>query len=119
MHGALGKGEDSGFAGFFFGERAAPFLAGGYAAGVFSVLLAVDPLEEGIKQEITYKDAKREIHIELHETSLELVRMPSPYNEIVGAENQKSPEKFVKNLLRGGAGIPSWEGGLGMGQYPA
>jgi hypothetical protein len=39
-------------AGWFGGEGAA-FLASGDAAGVISVLFAVDPLEEDIEQEVT------------------------------------------------------------------
>jgi len=39
-------------AGLFGGEGVA-FLAGSDAAGVISVFFAVDPLEEGVEQEVT------------------------------------------------------------------
>ena len=39
----------------------------GVAAGVVSVLLAVDPLEQDIEQEVTAENAKREEHGKRHE----------------------------------------------------
>jgi hypothetical protein len=50
--------------GLFNGEGAA-FLAC-YAAGIVSVLLAVDPLEQDVKQEVTTKNAERKKHRERH-----------------------------------------------------
>ncbi len=41
-----------------FGRKGAAFLAGGDAAGVVSVLFAVDPLEQDVEQEVTAKNAK-------------------------------------------------------------
>jgi hypothetical protein len=50
----------------FGGDGAAFFAASGDAAGVLSVLLAVDPLEQDIEKEITAKNAKREKHGKRH-----------------------------------------------------
>ena len=52
-------------AGLFGGEGAA-FFACGDAAGVLSIFFAVDPLEEGVEQEITAENAKREEHGKRH-----------------------------------------------------
>ena len=49
-----------------FGGNGAAFLAGGDAAGVLSVLFAVDPLEEDVEQEITAENAEREEHGKRH-----------------------------------------------------
>ena len=49
-----------------FGGGGAAFLAGGDAAGVLSVLFAVDPLEEGVEQEVTAKNGEREKHRKRH-----------------------------------------------------
>ena len=50
----------------WFGRKSEAFRAGGEAAGVLSVLFAVDPLEEAVEQEITAKNTKREKHRERH-----------------------------------------------------
>jgi hypothetical protein len=49
-----------------FGREGAAFLAGGDAAGVLPVFFAVDPLEEGVEQEITAKNGEREKHRKRH-----------------------------------------------------
>ena len=58
----LRKRDHLGLCNFFGGERAVSLTACGDATGVFPVLLTVDPLEEGVEQEITAKNAKREEH---------------------------------------------------------
>lgn len=60
LHGALRKRDHLGLYNFFGGERAVSLAACGDATGMSSVLLTVDPLEEGVEQEITAKNAKRE-----------------------------------------------------------
>lgn len=62
---ALRKREYARVAGLFGGESAA-FLAGGDAAGVLSVLFAVDPLEQDAEEEVTAKNAECEKHRERH-----------------------------------------------------
>jgi hypothetical protein len=79
------------------GESAAFFAAGGRAAGVVSVLLAVDPLEQDIKQKVTAKNAKRQEDCKRHRSLTRLARTGSPDEGIVGTERLKS--------LRGLSGI--------------
>jgi len=62
----LRKREYARLADFFVGEGRAFLAAGGHAAGVFSVLFAVYPLEQDIEQEVTSKDAKRQKHRKRH-----------------------------------------------------
>src|SRR6266478_4864744 len=58
VHGALRERENARLIGLLAGDGTA-FLAGGDAAGVLSVLFAVDPLEEDVEQEVTSENAKR------------------------------------------------------------
>jgi hypothetical protein len=66
MDRALGKREYARLADFFGGEGGASLAACGRAAGVFSVLLTVYPLEQGIKQKVTSKNAKRQKYRKRH-----------------------------------------------------
>ena len=62
----LRKRECARLAGSFGGEGAASLAACGRAAGVFSVLLTVDPLKQDIEQKVTAKNAKRQKHCKRH-----------------------------------------------------
>jgi 16S rRNA G966 N2-methylase RsmD len=66
MHGALRERENARLADFFGGEGAASLAACSRAAGVISVLLTVYPLKQGIEQEVTSKNAKRQKHRKRH-----------------------------------------------------
>ena len=77
LHGALGKREYAGFFDTFAGGGLAVLTAGGCAAGVFAVFLAVGPLEEGIEQEVTAKNAKPQKYGDGHRSSPEPVCMTS------------------------------------------
>jgi hypothetical protein len=59
------KGDYAGLCGFF-GESAAFLAAGGRAAAMVSVLLAVDPLEQDVEQEVTAKNANRQKYGKRH-----------------------------------------------------
>jgi hypothetical protein len=61
MHRVLRKRDYAGLSDFF-GEGAAFLAAGGHAASMFSVLLAVDPLKQDVQQKVTAKNAKRQKH---------------------------------------------------------
>jgi hypothetical protein len=69
LHDALRKREYVGFFDTFAGEGLALLTAGGYATGVFSVLFAVDPLEEDVEQEVTAKNAKPQKNCNRHRAS--------------------------------------------------
>jgi hypothetical protein len=62
----LRKREYARLSDFLVGEGAVFLAAGGHAAGVFSVLFAVYPLEQDIEQEVTSEDAKRQKHCKGH-----------------------------------------------------
>jgi hypothetical protein len=62
MHGALRKREYARFFDLLIGWDAAPVAVGGQAAWAISVLLAVNPLVQGIEQEVAAKNTKREKH---------------------------------------------------------
>jgi hypothetical protein len=78
------------------------FLAGcGGAAGMFSALFAVDPLEEDIEQKVTAQNAKRQENRKRHADLTRTGVHSSPNEKRVEAEALKSPEKFMKILLGG------------------
>jgi hypothetical protein len=62
----LRKREYARLSDFLAGEGAAFLAAGGYAAGVFSVLLTVYPLEQDVEQTVTSEDAKRQKYCKRH-----------------------------------------------------
>jgi hypothetical protein len=66
MHSALGKREYTRLFDLFVGEGRAFLAAGGHAAGVFSVLLTVYPLEHDVEQTVTSEDAKRQKYCKRH-----------------------------------------------------
>jgi hypothetical protein len=76
LHGGLGKREYAGF-NRFAGQGLAVLTACGYAAGVFAVFLAVDPLEQDVEQEVAAKNAKRQKYGDRHRTSRGPVCMTS------------------------------------------
>jgi hypothetical protein len=61
-HRSLGKRDYPCLSDLSSGESAAFLPAGSQAAGTISVLLAVRPLKQDIKQEVTPKNAKRQKH---------------------------------------------------------
>jgi hypothetical protein len=67
LHGALMKRQYPGSFVVIAGEGAAFLGAGGRAAGMVSVLFAVDPLEEDIEKEVATKDANRQKNCEGHD----------------------------------------------------
>jgi hypothetical protein len=81
------------------GKGAAFLTAGGQATGAISVLLAVDPLEQDIKHEVTAKNAKRQEHRDGH--------VGLPRTDTDGFQGQgksrggtlENPEMFVRNSL--------------------
>jgi hypothetical protein len=71
----------------------------GRAARDFSVLLAVDPLEEDIEQEVAAKDANRQKNCEGHGGLARANVNASPDKERVETAWERSPERIVRNLL--------------------
>jgi len=67
VHGAFRKRKYARHFGLLAGEGAALFTACGWAAGMVSVLFAVDPLEQDVEQEVTSENAKREEYGKRHE----------------------------------------------------
>jgi hypothetical protein len=65
MHRVLRKRDYAGLSDFF-GDGAAFLAAGGHAASMFSVLLAVDPLKQDVQQKVTAENTKREEHRKRH-----------------------------------------------------
>jgi hypothetical protein len=85
MHGALRKREHARFFDLFAGWDAASLAVGGRAAWSISVLLTVDPLVQGIEQEVTAKIAKRQKHRNGHRTSPDgLMRITSADKRSLG-----------------------------------
>jgi hypothetical protein len=66
LDGVLGERDYAGFLAFFAREGLVSLAACGWAARMFSVLLAVDPLEEGVEQEVTAKNANAQKYSERH-----------------------------------------------------
>jgi hypothetical protein len=62
MYGALGKREHTRLFELFAGWDAASVALGGRAAWTISVLFTVNPLVQGIEQEVTAKNTKSEKH---------------------------------------------------------
>jgi hypothetical protein len=75
------------------------FSACGQAAKTVSALLAIDPLKQEIKQEVTAKNANRQEHGKRHRNLTGLVSMDSPDAKSVGALRLRSPERFMRILL--------------------
>ena len=95
----LGEGKDVRFFGCSVGKSER--LLGGCrrAAGDFSALLAVDPLEEDIEQEVAAKDANRQKNREGHGGLARAGVNASPDKERVVPAWERSPERIVRNLL--------------------
>jgi hypothetical protein len=81
------------------GESAAFFPGGGRAAGVVSVLLAVDPLEQDMEQKVTARNAKRQEDRKRHRNLTGLARTGSADVGKAGAERLKNPERGLSGIF--------------------
>jgi hypothetical protein len=99
IHSMMRKCARRAASGFQIGKDWPGIAAGGRAAGTFSALLAVDPLEQDVQQQVTSKNTNRQKHSQRHTVSPSPARIPRANNETLETHRLKSPERIMRNSL--------------------